>query len=470
MHLWFAWFTAATQLRPACTRTRTFLWLLLTLAAFSLRTDLAGVTSLVRALDLRGRTYPRLLHFFHSPALPLDALTRLWSALVCKLFSPWLVRIKGRLVLVGDGIKRAKEGRKMPAVKSLHQDSQNNSKATFIMGHSCQAVCLLAECGAAAFAVPLACRIHEGLRTAAHGPTLLDKFMHLLQLTGLNEPLCLVADAYYASRKIALPLIRQGGILISRLRRNAVAYRFPPAPAKKKRRGRPQKYGRKVKLWSLFDRPRQFRCAPSPLPGETQITIRYFARQFLWRPLALPILVVAVIHPVRGSILLFSTEVTLAPLEVLRLYGRRFKIEVCFKSAIYTVGAFAYHFWLRTMPRLARGAGDQDLRKSSPAYRRQVTRKVAAYERFMQVGLIAQGLLQYLALSLPQDVWRHFGGWLRTMNTHQCPSETVTAQALRRTWPEFLTTLPKTHTLRKFLLPWLAPERCPFFKLFKQAA
>jgi hypothetical protein len=179
--------------------------------------------------------------------------------------------------------------------------------------------------------------------------------------------------------------------------------------------------------------------------------------------LALSILVVAVMHPVRGWILVFSTDLSLPPLEVLRLYGRRFKIEVCFKAAIYTLGAFAYHFWLRAMPRLSRGAGDQDLRRVAPSYRRQVSRKLAAYERFMQVGLIAQGLLQYLSLSQPAQVWRCFGSWLRTMNTHHCPSEAVTAQALRRTWPEFLLHSPTAHSWRKFLVPWLAPERCPFF-------
>jgi hypothetical protein len=33
------------------------------------------------------------------------------------------VRVNGRLILVGDGIKAPKRGKKMPAVKLLHQQS-----------------------------------------------------------------------------------------------------------------------------------------------------------------------------------------------------------------------------------------------------------------------------------------------------------------------------------------------------------
>ena len=49
MRLWMDWYLAVSALRPACARTRTFFWLVLVLAAFSIRTDLAGVTSLVRS-------------------------------------------------------------------------------------------------------------------------------------------------------------------------------------------------------------------------------------------------------------------------------------------------------------------------------------------------------------------------------------------------------------------------------------
>jgi hypothetical protein len=40
-------------------------------------------------------------------------------------------------VLVGDGIKIPKRGKKMPAVKLLHQQSESNTKPEYIMGFLC---------------------------------------------------------------------------------------------------------------------------------------------------------------------------------------------------------------------------------------------------------------------------------------------------------------------------------------------
>jgi len=118
--LWLAWLRAVQNLRPACARSATFRWMTVVLAALCIRPDLGGVTSRVRAMGLSGAGYHCLLHFFHSDALRLDALTLLWSQTLERLLARRLVRVKGRPVLLADGLKRGKEGRKMPAVKSLH--------------------------------------------------------------------------------------------------------------------------------------------------------------------------------------------------------------------------------------------------------------------------------------------------------------------------------------------------------------
>jgi hypothetical protein len=119
---------------------------------------MAGVTSFVRALGLRSRCYGCLLDFFHSPALCPDRLARVWTRLVLKVH-PGIERSNGRLVVLSDGLKKGKCGRKMPAVKLLHQSGESNTKPSFIMGHSCQALALLARVGRFHHAVPLCARI-----------------------------------------------------------------------------------------------------------------------------------------------------------------------------------------------------------------------------------------------------------------------------------------------------------------------
>jgi hypothetical protein len=138
MSLWWAWFDGVRALRGACTRQRTFVWMCLALAGFCLRTDRAGVSSWMRALSLRENAYPRLLHLCHSPALDVERLTACWVRRVLTLLTP--VKVAGMTVWVGDGLKAPKEGRKMPAVKRLHQASANNSKPEYIFGHSFQAI------------------------------------------------------------------------------------------------------------------------------------------------------------------------------------------------------------------------------------------------------------------------------------------------------------------------------------------
>jgi hypothetical protein len=270
------------------------------------------------------------------------------------------------------------------------------------MGHSCQALALLVKVGASFQAVPLTARIHEGLVFSNRDRrTLLDKLLLLLAALQLPEPVLLVADAYYACGKIIAGLIDQGGHLISRLKKNACAYTVPPGP-RRAGRGRPRLYGTKIRLRDLFTGP--LATMPSPVYDEHNVTLRWTCCDLLWRPAGRLVRFGAVVHPHRGQILLLSTD----------------------KSAVY---------------------------------RTAIRRKLDAYHRHIQIGLVAQGLLQCLAALHPALVWRHFGSWLRTVRSPHCPSEFVVACALRHSLPEFLAASPQGSSFELFLRQRLDLQR-----------
>ncbi len=464
MSLWMHWWNAIWRLRPAFSRLQTFLWFATAVAGFTVRTDMLGVTSIVRALNLNARYYNALVDHFHSAAVKLDQLTALWTQVVLRLF-PQPLRINGRLVLVGDGIKIPKCGRKMPAVKRLHQQSESNTKPEYIMGHSLQAVSILVHAAASLFAVPLAIRIHEGLVwTNRDRRTLLDKMLALLGIVAITEPCYFVADAYYAAHKIVAGLLRQNNHLVTRMKSNAVAYTAHHQRGPRKR-GRPRIYGRKIKLRSLLDDPKSFQHAPSPVYGENKVIIQYRVRDLLWRPAGRLVRFVAVIHPARGACLLMCTDTSLQAVEIIRLYGLRFKIEHTFKQAVRRIGAFSYHFWMSDMKPLRRNNGNQHLHRASLKYRNDVRRKLHAYHVFIQAGLVCQGLLQYLSVAFPQLVWSSFGSWLRTIRPGIPPSELVVATALRQRLPEFLLNADQNNIFTKFVVERQDTNKMQAFRL-----
>jgi len=224
--LWQPGWELVCELRSACARTRTFPWMAVALAGMTTRQDLLGVTSLVRVLGRVPTCYDRRLDFFHRPARHLGKLTRAGRTRVFRV-PPGILRVGGRPVRIGDGIPIAKAGRKMPGVKKRHQTSESNTKPAYIFGHSCQAVAVLTRALSSVFALPLACRLHEGVVFSNRDPgTPPDNMILLLDSRGIQEPFYFVADAYYATGKIVRGLLAKENHLVTRGKSTSVAY-FP---------------------------------------------------------------------------------------------------------------------------------------------------------------------------------------------------------------------------------------------------
>lgn len=227
---------------------------------------------------------------------------------------------------------------------------------------------------------------------------------------------------------------------------------FESAPQpERRRRGRPRFYGKRVRLRDLLANSDAFESVPSPVYGETNLMIAYRCVDLLWRPVRRQVRFVLVRHPTRGSIILMCSDLTMDPLDVIILYGYRFKIELGFRQALHVVGTYAYHFWMAAMTPIRRVTGNQYMHHKSERYRQQVRRKLGAYHNHVQLGCIVQGLLQYLAITRGSTVWQLFRSWLRTMHIDQPPSELVVAHALRSSLPEFLAAGLANPILAKFL-------------------
>lgn len=460
MKLWITLWDLLSKLRPAFTRTRTFLWFATCVIGYIVRKDLAGVTSIVRSLGLKDFYYDRLLDFFHSNAVNRKLLAQLWAKLVIAICREFLVCHNNHLIILGDGIKAPKCGKKMPGVKKLHQQSESNTKPSFIFGHSCQAIALVAGTLETFFAIPLLSSIHEGVVFSNRDKrTLIDKMMLMINSMAFTMPYYFIADAYYASKTAIKYLLKDSrNHLISRVRSNAVGYLQAKQKAKPTR-GRKAKYGKKVLLRKLFDECDLFTVMNSPVYGEKNVKIKYRCIDLYWKSAGRLVKFVAVKHPYRGTIILMTTDLELAPEDVIRLYGIRFKIEVSFKQAVYSIGTYAYHFFMPEMTPRKNKTGNQYIHKKSHKYRQAIVRKLRAYHCHLLVGCIAQGLVQILSLKHHELIWKVFGSWIRTIRPGVLPSEMVVTMAMRNTLPEFLLGSDKNQTFVNFIMPKIDAER-----------
>ena len=235
--------------RDCFSRNRTFNWFVVVIAGFIARNDQLGVTSVIRGLMLLPKCYELIIKFFHSTAWDVDTVLKRWWHVV--LHSKTVVEVNGKLVLLADHTKVPKEGRKMPGVSTLHQDSETSSKPSFFRGHFWGTVSILIGKKDALFSTPLFSSIHQNLNLKYVEEEITPSTERIVNmaldiLTELKRNAYLILDAFFSAGPVFGKAIIQPGLtVITPAKSNAVGY-LPPVKRnrRKKRRGPHCKYGK----------------------------------------------------------------------------------------------------------------------------------------------------------------------------------------------------------------------------------
>jgi hypothetical protein len=153
-----------------------------------------------------------------------------------------------------------------------------------------------------------------------------------------------IADGAYAKREFVQAVVSRTYHLLSRLRRDAVFYAFPPPleAGTKRKAGRPRQYAQKIKAqeWAQAD------IDPWQTLGRTlygkQATLQIKTREGILRRLGVSARLVAVRWGERPLVFVFSTDRSLRAGEIVQAYWARFSIETGFRDAKQFFGLSTY--------------------------------------------------------------------------------------------------------------------------------
>lgn len=448
--------------RKCFSRESAFKWFVVIVIGLMTWQEHQGVTSLIRALWIDPRYYESMLHFFRSDTWQLCSIRDHWIRVVKRtavLFSEF-----DKPILVGDGVKQSKEGKRMPCVKKLFQESENSSKPEYIFGHMFGAIGVLIGGLGKLFCLPLSVTIQDGdkqiqrwkqssakneshvvrtIREACHAASLLGSSILLLDRYFLTVPAVetLADEEQNAGSKLLS--------IVTKAKFNAVAYE---KPTRKGGKGRPAKKGEAVKLSALFNQKERFIQSTVEMYGKEE-RVSYLCVNLLWgQKLYRELRFVLVLFGNTKSILV-STDLELLPTEIIRLYSYRFKIECCFRELKQVISCFAYRFWSKSMPKLNRYAKSGTDPLEAVTDEKQQERITAAHKAthgFVMTACVAIGLLQICALMFSDVINASPIRWLRT-KTNDIPSEATTSDFMRKSIFRMFCLMPDLPIIRFIL-------------------
>jgi hypothetical protein len=180
----------------------------------------------------------------------------------------------------------------------------------------------------------------------------------------LGKRLWVVTDGGFTRASFLKPVIKTGVVVITRLRKDAVLYAEPKRP-KKRKRGRPCKYGKRIKLANVVNHPDGWSKVKAFLYGREETKdVKVF--KALYKPAGCMVQVLVVSEGKDCFRAFMCTDLTASAVEILEAVADRYAIEQNFsdikeiegagqqqvRTLDSNIGAFHLNVWLHSMVEL----------------------------------------------------------------------------------------------------------------------
>ncbi len=444
--------------RKVFSRHRTWLIFVMIVLGFIGSSEMTGVSSFCRFWLIDNQGYHTLLRFFRSSAWELSGLLEHWAVFV--VYQQQTICSQGRVVTLGDHTYVPKEGRRMPGVVTLRQDSETQSKPSYFRGQCWGGLALAVGGMTTPFALPLNLRLHQGsihLGEAEKSSLTLGEQMVQMAIDfslQTNQGAVLVLDAFFSVgpvfllaqatwlRSIKAPAVH----IITKAKKNYVGY-FQADPSCYTGMGRPSQYGEHIHLAEVFDHLYLFQKVSVRIYGHME-EIYIYHLDLLWKSTKGSLRFVFA-KTSRGPIVLMCSNLDQDPIAAIELYCLRTRIETMFDMLKNVLHIFQCHFWSKKMPKHSRKPKSNKTQQAPQAENAKTVQACwDATERFVNLGAISLGLLQLIALKFPEEIWSRFEGFLRTRSRYIPSERTVKMVIANLLVQDFLKVAPKA-TMRE---------------------
>jgi len=180
----------------------------------------------------------------------------------------------------------------------------------------------------------------------------------------LGKRLWIVTDGGFTRASFLKPVVKMGAVIITRLRRDAVLYAELKQP-KKRKRGRPRKYGKRLKLANIVKSSDGWFKIKAVLYGKEEVKdVKVF--KALYKPAGCQVQVLVVRESKDCFRAFMCTDLTASAQEILEAVADRYAIEQNFsdikeiegagqqqvRTIGSNIGAFHLNLWLHSMVEL----------------------------------------------------------------------------------------------------------------------